>query len=193
MHFAQILGRLHGVWFLVSRFGEVVRQVSPLSQLRHSSTNKIQESGFSLLEILTALAITSILALTAVLNIPDVLESFKRSEARQQLFYDIQRARVEATSVGARVVMRINGSGTSYAMGVDNYPYSSGLIMDSQLFLRELPNRIVISQSQTLAFDPRGYLIDSTGDLSTATLTLQSNGITFYSANVYPTGYIDVQ
>jgi prepilin-type N-terminal cleavage/methylation domain-containing protein len=179
---------------LVSHFlGEVVRQVSPRSESVSSPLTLVAERGFSLLEVLTALAISSILALTAVLNVPEVMESFKRSEARQQLFYDIKRARNEASASGARTVMRIDGSGTSYAVGLDRFPFSSTMSMDSQLFLRELPNRITLNQSQTLVFDPRGYLIDSAGDLTTTTLTLSSVGTDFYSANVYPTGYIDVQ
>lgn len=103
---------------------------------------------------------------------------------------DIRRARSEAASSGGRSVILISATGKSYSVGVDLEPYASPAAADTTLFQRALPSGLSLTASQTVTFDPRGYLINSSGNPTNIALTLFDHSNDFLSLTIYPTGYM---
>ena len=77
--------------------------------MRQSS--KRSQHGFSLLEILTALAIISIIMGMAMLNYGNILPNFKANSAMDQLLYQLRSAREKAIS--HRIEVQIQFVGTN--------------------------------------------------------------------------------
>jgi prepilin-type N-terminal cleavage/methylation domain-containing protein len=73
--------------------------------------SKRSQQGFSLLEILTALAIISIVMGMAMLNYGNVLQNYKANSAMDQLLYQLRSAREKAIS--HRVEVQIQFVGTN--------------------------------------------------------------------------------
>lgn len=145
--------------------------------------------GFSPLELLVTMGIFTILSLMAATSLPVMKQSFDRKNARQQLEFDLRRAKNEAVSAGARGSLIFAADGKSYSFGIDISPYNNPAAADSVMFIRTLPTGITMTSNQAVLFNSRGYLIDINGALSTTTLILKENGTAFQSASVYPTGY----
>jgi prepilin-type N-terminal cleavage/methylation domain-containing protein len=68
------------------------------------------ERGFSLLEILTALAIISIILAMAMLNYGNILPNFKANSAMDQLLYQLRSARERAISHRREVLVQFVGT-----------------------------------------------------------------------------------
>jgi prepilin-type N-terminal cleavage/methylation domain-containing protein len=77
--------------------------------MRQSS--KRSQKGFSLLEILTALAIISIIMGMAMLNYGNILPNYKANSAMDQLLYQLRSAREKAIS--HRIEVQIQFVGTN--------------------------------------------------------------------------------
>jgi prepilin-type N-terminal cleavage/methylation domain-containing protein len=77
--------------------------------MRQSS--KRSQKGFSLLEILTALAIVSIIMGMAMLNYGNILPNYKANSAMDQLLYQLRSAREKAIS--HRIEVQIQFVGTN--------------------------------------------------------------------------------
>jgi prepilin-type N-terminal cleavage/methylation domain-containing protein len=73
--------------------------------------SKRSQKGFSLLEILTALAIISIIMGMAMLNYGNILPNFKANSAMDQLLYQLRSAREKAIS--HRIEVQIQFVGTN--------------------------------------------------------------------------------
>jgi prepilin-type N-terminal cleavage/methylation domain-containing protein len=73
--------------------------------------SKRSQKGFSLLEILTALAIVSIIMGMAMLNYGNILPNYKANSAMDQLLYQLRSAREKAIS--HRIEVQIQFVGTN--------------------------------------------------------------------------------
>lgn len=151
-----------------------------------------RQAGFTMIELVVTLSLLSIMMGLGYPSLAELRRSFVRNSAKQQLDFDIHRAKSEAVKVGARTVMTVSGGGSVYSLGYDYPPYNSPAAADSgqSIFVRNLPRSFSISLSQALIFDSRGYVVDGNGILSNVNTTLSDNGTAFLGATVFPTGYI---
>jgi prepilin-type N-terminal cleavage/methylation domain-containing protein len=148
--------------------------------------------GFTLVEYLVVLVVLSLLLAMAVPKFPELKASFARSNARNSLDFDIRLARAQAISNGKRTVFSVATDGESYEFGFDAVPYNNPLAADGSEFSRPLPKDISIYANKTLAFDNRGFLIDSDGVLTDAAVSIRFKGDEYCSANIFPTGDIEM-
>jgi len=144
------------------------------------------------MELLVTVTIISIMTYIMIPGFSEIRASFDRSDARRQILLDIRRVQSEASSQGARGIIVIENAGESYSVGVDYEPFNDPPDYDTELYKRNLPNLITLSVSQDLLFDPRGYLIDSDGELTSSNVAIYHESAPVYSANVYPTGALSV-
>lgn len=148
-------------------------------------------SGFTMLEMVTTLFLLAIVTAVGILNFQPFRDSFRRHTTRQNLDFDIHRAREEAVKAGARGILTVNSGGTSYTVGLDVYPFNSTGTIETTLFTRNLPHNFTLSASQSIIFDSRGFLIDASGAVTNTTLTLSDHGTQYLSGTVYPTAYVN--
>lgn len=148
-------------------------------------------NGFTLLELLTCVALLGILALIASANLNELLVSIYSTSARNELEADVSRARAEALAEGARAIITISADSKSYTVGLDYMPFSDPPVSEVTLFERELPNTISVIANQTIIFDSRGYLITSDGDITSTDVTLNAAGTPFADGTIYPTGALE--
>jgi len=153
-------------------------------------TNNNSINGFSLAEMLVAVAIIGIVAGMFVQQFSDFQGSFKRSDAKQTFESDVLRIRNEAVSKGARALLVLNSTGDGYTAGLDYVPYSSSGSIDNTIFQRSFPYGVTATLSQSIIFDTRGYLIDLSGTFTTTAVTMMLDGNTFYTPTVFTTGAI---
>lgn len=149
------------------------------------------ENGLGLTELIIGLVVFSILALIAIPTIPEVLGSLRRDQARQQLEFDLRRARTEAITEGARGIVTVAGDGASYTVGFDNVPYNNPVASDTVLLTRQLPDGITITASDSIIFDARGRAVDINGAMTTVTFGLSLHADLFQAATLYPVGIFE--
>lgn len=146
--------------------------------------------GFSLFEVLVVISLIGLSMLTIAGSLSEWQASLNRKEARNHLQSDIRRLRSEAAARGGRTVLVLDGLNRSYEGGVDYAPFNDPPAWDELLFKRDLPRRIELLAAQSIVFDPRGFLIDSGGDLASVTFTFLGDNEPFYMGQIFPTGYI---
>lgn len=160
--------------------------IPPLSSTRGG------QRGVTMLEVLVALALSAVISASMLPQFSAVKSSYNRNDARQQLAFDLRRLMSRARKDGAQGAMTISADGRQYTLGLDHFPYSSPPNIDTVILTRTLPNAITVTSTAQVLFDSRGFLIDNQGSLTTLTLALQSSGNAYYSATLYPTGFLDV-
>ncbi|RIK99983.1 MAG: hypothetical protein DCC75_14145 [Proteobacteria bacterium] len=153
--------------------------------------------GVTLMELLVAMLILSVLGSIALPKLNDMKASFDRRDAKQKLEFDLRRARAEALSKGVRVVITLSSDLQSYTVGEDLLAYdTTNGNHDTLLFTTVLPQNVTLSFSgsgpdQTkLIFTSRGFLSDIIGNRNTSqrTITLSYQGSSFSTATIYPVG-----
>ncbi|MCB0336432.1 MAG: type II secretion system protein [Bdellovibrionales bacterium] len=149
------------------------------------------ENGFGLIELLVVLIITALLAVVAVPDLFMMLSSHRRAFARTQFEQDLNRAIINATKYGARAILTPVNSGAGYEVGIDRAPFSASGTADATIFSGEFPSGVTFSSLDTLIVDPRGFVIDTLGNLNTVTYSLQHNGDAFLEVKVYAPGNIE--
>ena len=157
---------------------------SRLSKLKH-------ERGFTLLEALVTLSIVSILASIGILNSKELTDSLHKGDARQQLEFDLRRARNDTMNEGCRGIMTVASDSKSYTFGFDYPPYSSPAVIEKIIFIRKLPRDVTITTSATAIIDARGQSIDVNGNLTSVTVTITPRGKTGTVGTIYPIGFVD--
>jgi prepilin-type N-terminal cleavage/methylation domain-containing protein len=166
-----------------------------LNILIHKSIR--QTRGFTILELLAAIGVLTVLFSIASVNLFAMKSSFDRNNARQSFEYDLRQARSAALSSGVRIVITLAADQKSYTVGKDLLPYdTTNGNHDSILFTTVLPNNITLTFSGTgaeaskLIFTSRGFLSDIGGNRNTSqrTASLLFNGTSFATATIYPVG-----
>jgi prepilin-type N-terminal cleavage/methylation domain-containing protein len=151
---------------------------------------KAHQSGFTIFELLITLAVTAIVSGGAMLGLSNIRSSFDKNEARYQLEADLKVLRNAAIESGARSFLIIGTSGSSYSGALDYSPYAATPSAERTLFSRSLPRGINLSSSATVIVNPKGFTIDTSGAISSTTLTLSFRSSTFLAATLYPTGVL---
>jgi len=157
---------------------------------RKLSKISCSSKGFTLMEALVAIIISSA---TAYASVPYVIENYhsvQKSIARQQLFSDIKLARSSALKKGTRTVITLNSTNTGYSIGYDYLPYSSTPIIEEKILDRKLPSYITLIFAQTILFSSSGFLISSDEALLTSSGYLMQNGSRYYTVTIYASGAI---
>lgn len=147
-----------------------------------------KELGFSALEVLVVLAITSIVLATALPDFHALTSSFNRRDSLDVLVSDLQRARSEAVAEGARTIVTVNAGTDGYVVGIDRVPYSVLENPDEVLFTRDFPANVNVGGVAQLIFDSRGYLVDASGTPTSATATITFDGDTYATVSAYSSG-----
>ena len=149
------------------------------------------ERGYTLFELLLVCTLFALLSRSAIATFPLLAQGIDRNSARQELESDLHRARSEALAKGIRVILEISAGGNSYTVGRDEYPFSATLEADETMFTRVLPTGYTISSSDILTFSSDGYLIDASGNLVNATVSILENGESILDATIYPIGGLE--
>jgi prepilin-type N-terminal cleavage/methylation domain-containing protein len=156
--------------------------------------NLKSQDGFSLLELIVVLVILAIVSATSVAHIGDLGSSFNRWNSRTYIVQDLRYAQTKAISEGCRAIFDIAADAKSYSFGCDYLPYdySTPYSNDVTFFTRVLPGTIEINTDDVIIFNPKGQIVDGTGDLTTrvVNMTYDDDGEekTFLTANILATG-----
>ena len=155
--------------------------------MRRPVETSTHNAGFSLIELMVALGLMGILAAIFSLNFDTIYQNSTQSRVEDVLKADIRRAQAEAQSQGGRVIVATTDS-SHYTIGVDLFPYSNAGVADTILKTRSLSNGITVNVGGSIIFDPRGFVIDTAGTLTTASVTLQHSGATYFSKTLNQAG-----
>ena len=134
------------------------------------TNNKI--AAFSILELLVAMSIASILMGTAMIGLQDITLSLNKSDAKAQVRSHLRLAQVQSVNEGGRGVLLLAADGLSYSFGydyiTDGYDTTSPVSYDASAlqWTKNLPNLIKISLSKEVIFDSKGRVIDSFGAIT---------------------------
>lgn len=132
--------------------------------------------GFTFFETMIVLTLVAIISLVGIMQFSSINNDAQDTSAIQLFRTDMQRAKAEAAARGGRMIVKASSTNTSYSAGIDYPPYSGTLTADTNVFTRNLPLHMTVSFSSTLIFDPRGFLIDANGNMTTGSATLLRNG-----------------
>lgn len=152
------------------------------------------EIGFSVIDLVVAFAILTILGYFAVLEFRTTELSFERMNARSFVVQDLKRAQAETITQGCRGIMTVATDGRSYNFGCDYLSYDTNVPpqADALSFTRDLPDTITLSTSGQIIFNSRGQTVDAYDAMTTISLTLadKSGGgsTTFASGTLLGTG-----
>lgn len=167
----------------------------PLSRCKDrevAAARSRDSTGFSVMELLVAMTLFSIMIGTAVVKVPALVNSFNRNAALQNVEFDLRRARAEAIAQGARGVVTILPGGNQYTFGIDYSPYSDPPVADSITFSRTLPRDVTFTSSEDILFDPGGYIIDAHSILNSSEVTLSQDGTTFCNGTIFSPGDLEI-
>lgn len=145
------------------------------------------ENGFSLLEFMVTVCIASILAAIGIPQYLALQRTFAHQTAVKEIEFAVRRARAEGLAHGGRAILATQNSGERYIIGIDSAPFSSTNTPDYLLVTKDLASGTSLTLADELVFDSRGFLIDSAGDPSNATLTFYADETLFCSGTVFPT------
>lgn len=147
--------------------------------------------GTTIFDVLITIALVSSIAAIAIPNGSKIQDSFNRATALAQVHTDLRRARAEAVAAGARTVLSISVAQNSYDVGLDFAPYTTPPVIETRRFGGALPTGITIQTSADIIFDPRGYLVDDSGDPTQIDLTFLEDGTSYKVGTLYAAGYLD--
>lgn len=156
-------------------------------------SRRIDDSGFSIIEVISAIAISSILLAVVENSYSKISNSLNKSMTLEQIKSDFSRARSLALSKSGRVVLLIDNDNNSYSFGIDYAPFNSPAAADSNLFQTTFPKQISVVESETIIFGASGKLIDESGDNNQVDLDLKYNNVDFANLTVYLSGFIEAR
>lgn len=139
--------------------------------------NSIEQSGFTILNMIATLMIASIISYVAMSQLSTLSATFNRINARSNLLQDLKRAQAEAITQGCRGIFLIASDARSYSFGCDYLAYdtSNPPHSDEVSFVRALPEHVVLSSDAPVIFNSRGEAVDVNNIMSNITLTLSQN------------------
>lgn len=156
--------------------------------------NWASEGGFTLLQLIVVLVLSSIVAGLGTPELVKMKEAFSRFNARASLLEDIKRAQAQTITEGCRGVFAIAADGRSYSFGCDYLNYDPNPLPqpDAVSFGRTLPTRVYLSASTPIIFDSRGQAVDTSGIVNNSTVSLSEgpsgSGIIFATGTLLGTG-----
>ena len=143
--------------------------------------------------MLVSISLGFLLIGLGVAYVPELMHSLQRSRVRNQLEFDILRARNESMAKGTRGVFLISPDGQSYLFGFDHLPYNLNPSIEEMLFIRYLDSEFTATSSRDLIFNAFGRTIDQTGQLTTTVVSLRDRGDVFSIATVSPIGFVNIE
>lgn len=150
-----------------------------------------RQAGFTLLELLVAVSVFSILIAIALPVNRELTESNRRNQAVRDMRADIARAQVRSLETGSRGIFTITNSGQSYTFGLDVYPYNNYFVAETTEFVRDFPTGITVAVDAGIIFDSRGYVINQSNLLVTRSIILSNNGLPYTTLSLFPTGVLE--
>lgn len=151
------------------------------------------QSGFSILETLIVILISSMTLIVSSPTYRKILSSIDKSMTLEQIKADFSRARSLALSRGGRVILSVDNDNNSYSFGIDYAPFSSPAVADLNLFETKIPEQISIVENETIIFSSSGKLIDADGNNNQVNVDLQREGVDFANLTVYLSGFVEKQ
>lgn len=110
--------------------------------------------GFTLVEILVAIAILAILAAVALPNWGPILGSYRLRAGVRQVYGELQRARMRAIAENRRIRVQFFNASDTYQIQRENTPGSN--TYNTTGILIPLPGGIKVEADATITFQPRG-------------------------------------
>ena len=106
----------------------------------------LYDSGFTLLELIVALAIAAILAAIAIPNWSLLLPTYRLNSSARQVQSELHRIRMQAASENVRFQLVFSAGAADYTLERDSSPWQR----------KPLPEGIIIAKAGTISFSPRG-------------------------------------
>ena len=145
--------------------------------------------GFTIIELLSSLAIFFIIMSIGAPQVRQILHSIDRATAIKQVEFDLRRVRSEALAQGVRFIVLWNNDGHTFTAGADYVPYNDPASYDEMFFSSTIQSPISLIPSPPLMiFDSRGFLVDDTGNLINATIGFYYNGSQYGASTLSATG-----
>lgn len=133
-----------------------------------------KELGFTILELMITLSISSVLAYIAVPKFEEFQSSYHRFNSRSYLIQDLRRAQAFTLSEGCRGILVVNSDKKRYSFGCDYLDYDTAVPPrpDNFSFERALPQGIAIEIGSTVIFNSRGESVDVDSIISSVPVSL---------------------
>jgi prepilin-type N-terminal cleavage/methylation domain-containing protein len=157
----------------------------------------LEERGYSLMELLVAMGMFSILVSLAIPHYIEFNKSYNREHARTLFLHDLKRAQAETITQGCRGIFTIAIDGHSYSYGCDYLPYDTNDPPDFDVikFTRVLPTGVSVAFDNTLIISSQGKIVDTEGTLDTRAVTLLQNDsgtyVPFTTGSILATGLLN--
>lgn len=147
-----------------------------------------QSKGFTLVEVLVAISICGILTVLAVPGMMEMNHAFRRLEAKRAVRGDLAYLRSLALKEGGRAALTPAAGGYKLTLGYS--PFSSYPGTSQDVLTRSLPQGVSLSTSDSIVFDSQGRLINASGAISSASVSLEMEGASFETVLIYPIGVV---
>jgi Tfp pilus assembly protein FimT len=144
------------------------------SNINSNQSEQIGAAGFSLLDMLAAMVIISIVASSSIAFFSDLGPSFDRWNARSALLRDLRFAQSSAIEEGCRMIMKISVDGNQYSFGCDylDYDYSAPYDYDREFVNSTLPRGVSLTTAATLFFNAKGQSVTADGEIADLQISL---------------------
>lgn len=137
--------------------------------------NKNYQFGFTILELIVAVALAGILTAAALLNVSELRVTFNKSDAQNQVREQLRVAQFQSVAEGGRGVFVIAADGKSYLFGYDYLPYDTtnpiAPDVNSMKWKYNMPQYTKIASTEQIIFNSQGNVTDKDGILISPTLT----------------------